>query len=102
LGEETAHVIRAFTYFSHLSNIAEDQHHIRRTRAHDLMGSPPREGTMTHALASAHAAGIGRTQLEAFFSRAQVVPVLTAHPTEVRRRSTIDREREIAALLSEP
>ena len=101
LGEETAHVIRAFTYFSHLSNIAEDQHHIRRTRAHDLMGSPPREGTMIHALASAHAAGIGQSHLEAFFSRAQVVPVLTAHPTEVRRRSTIDREREIAALLSE-
>ena len=31
-------VVRAFSYFLHLANIAEDQHHIRRRRAHDLMG----------------------------------------------------------------
>jgi phosphoenolpyruvate carboxylase len=33
-------VVRAFSYFSHLANIAEDQHHIRRRRAHLLAGSP--------------------------------------------------------------
>lgn len=35
-----------------------------------------------------------------FFASARVVPVLTAHPTEVRRKSTIDREREVADLLA--
>ena len=40
------YIIRAYSYFSHLANIAEDQHHIRRTRAHALAGSAPREGTM--------------------------------------------------------
>src|SRR5207248_6898024 len=46
-------IIRAFSYFSQLANIAEDQHHIRRTRAHALAASAPREGTMAHALTRA-------------------------------------------------
>src|SRR5688572_33145467 len=40
--EAAAKIIRAFSYFSHLSNIAEDQHRIRRSRAHQRAGSPPR------------------------------------------------------------
>ena len=94
-------IIRAFGFFSHLANIAEDQHHIRRTRAHALTPSAPREGTMAHALARARQAGIPPARLLAFFADAMVVPVLTAHPTEVRRKSTIDREMEVADLLAE-
>jgi phosphoenolpyruvate carboxylase len=94
-------VIRAYSFFSHLANIAEDQHHIRRTRAHALANSAPREGTMAHALARAKEAGVSRRDLEAFFATGHVAPVLTAHPTEVRRKSTIDREMEVAALLAE-
>ena len=41
------------------------------------------------------------TALQRFFARALICPVLTAHPTEVRRKSTIDREMEVAALLAE-
>src|SRR5262245_28475834 len=46
--DETVLVVRAFSYFSHLANIAEDQHHIRRGRAHALAGSPPREGDLAY------------------------------------------------------
>jgi phosphoenolpyruvate carboxylase len=99
--DQTTQVIRAFSYFSHLANIAEDQHHIRRTRAHALAESAPREGTIAYALAQATAAGITRAQLQKFFAGAAVVPVLTAHPTEVRRKSTIDREMDVARLLAE-
>src|SRR6266446_4470216 len=101
LCSQTIQLIRAFSYFSHLANIAEDQHHIRRTRAHSLSASAPREGTMAHALARVREAGISRTQLQALFANAMVVPVLTAHPTEVRRKSTIDREMEVADLMAE-
>ena len=94
-------IIRAFGYFSHLANLAEDQHHIRRTRAYALEKAPPRRGTMAYALARAGASGISRQQLEDFFATALCVPVLTAHPTEVRRQSIIDREMEIARLLDE-
>src|SRR5262245_46362066 len=93
--------IRAFSYFSLLANIAEDQHHIRRTRAHALAASAPREGTMAHALTRARDAAIPRSRLQDFFTNAIVCPVLTAHPTEVRRKSTIDREMEVAHLLAE-
>jgi phosphoenolpyruvate carboxylase len=92
-------IIRAFGFFSHLANIAEDQHHIRRTRAHGLTTSAPREGSMAHALACAREAGIAPARLRDFFATAMVVPVLTAHPTEVRRKSTIDREMDVADLL---
>jgi len=93
-------VIRAYSFFSHLANIAEDQHHIRRTRTHALANSAPREGTMAHALARAKDAGVSRRDLEVFFATGHVAPVLTAHPTEVRRKSTIDREMEVAELLA--
>src|SRR5258706_964238 len=98
---EALQIIRAFGFFSHLANIAEDQHHIRRTRTHALTASAPREGTMAHALARAREAGTPPAQLRSFFANARVVPVLTAHPTEVRRKSTIDRERDVADLLVE-
>jgi phosphoenolpyruvate carboxylase len=98
---QNTQIIRAFSYFSQLANIAEDQHHIRRTRAHALAVSGPREGTMAFALTRAHDAAISRSNLQNFFTSAVVCPVLTAHPTEVRRKSTIDREMELAHLLAE-
>src|SRR5689334_6149317 len=58
--DQSIQIIRAFSYFSHLANIAEDQHHIRRTRAHALAASIPREGSMAHALARARGAAISR------------------------------------------
>ena len=97
--EQDVQVIRAFSYFSHFANLAEDQHHIRRTRAHDIAGSPPRPGSIVHALDIATNAGMTRNDLEAFFDTALISPVLTAHPTEVRRRSTMGREMAIADLI---
>ena len=99
--DETTRVIRSFTYFSHLANLAEDQHHIRRTRAHAMAASTPREGTVARAVAAVRDSGRSPAVLRSFFERALICPVLTAHPTEVRRRSTLDREREIATLLDE-
>lgn len=97
---ETVRIVRAFSYFSHLANIAEDQNNIRQRRAQDMEGAAARPGTLTRALTHAQEAGIDADALRAFFSKAQVSPVLTAHPTEVRRKSTIDREMEIASVLN--
>jgi len=94
-------IIRAFGHFSHLANIAEDQHHIRRTRALAIARVPPAQGTMAYALGRAAKAGIPRERLQAFFAGALCSAVLTAHPTEIRRKSAIDREMEIARLLDE-
>jgi phosphoenolpyruvate carboxylase len=106
--DETLHVVRAFSYFSHLVNIAEDAHQNRRRHAHAGSGAPPRAGTFAHALDSAAGgraggslAGSAKAVL-GWFSRARVSAVLTAHPTEVQRQSILECEREIARLITLP
>jgi phosphoenolpyruvate carboxylase len=94
---DTVRIVRAFSYFSHLANIAEDQNNIRQMRGRGAGG--PRASTLAQTLSHAKTAGLSAADLRRFFGAAQVSPVLTAHPTEVRRKSTIDREMEIAALL---
>ncbi|MGP9811758.1 phosphoenolpyruvate carboxylase [Rhodopseudomonas sp. NSM] len=98
---DTVKIVRAFSYFSHLANIAEDQNNIRQMRAGSTAGSAPRAGMLAKTLAHAREEGIGARELRDFFRTALVSPVLTAHPTEVRRKSTMDREMQIAALLDE-
>jgi phosphoenolpyruvate carboxylase len=99
--EQTITVVRAFSYFSHLANIAEDQHHIRRRRAHLLAGSAPQRGSVNYALAKLKEAGVDRATVHGFFQDALIAPVLTAHPTEVQRKSILDAEHDIARLLAE-
>ncbi len=99
--DQTLAIVRAFSYFSHLANIAEDQHHIRRNRAHAILGSAPRPGSLAFAFQRTHETGVAPERLAEFFDSALVGPVLTAHPTEVRRKSTLSRELEIAGLLDE-
>lgn len=99
--KETTAVVRAFSYFSLLSNIAEDLHHNRRRRAHLRAGSPPQNGSVTLALERVVTKGINTQQLENFFDGALISPVLTAHPTEVQRRSILDYQLKIQRLLKE-
>jgi len=99
--EQTISVVRAFSYFSHLANIAEDQHHIRRRRAHLLAGSNAQKGSINFALCKLKEAGVSEQTVGKFFDQALIAPVLTAHPTEVQRKSILDAEHDIARLLAE-
>ncbi|WP_431820179.1 phosphoenolpyruvate carboxylase [Burkholderia sp. F1] len=100
--EQTVSVVRAFSYFSHLANIAEDRHHNRRRRIHALAGSAPQPGTVAYALDQLkQAGGASKGVLQRFFDDALIVPVLTAHPTEVQRKSILDAQHDIARLLAE-
>ncbi len=98
--DQAVQVIRAFTYFSHLVNLAEDQHHLRRGLVHDREGSV-REGSLDSSLKRLDAARIPHNKIAQFLSTAYISPVLTAHPTEVQRKSVLDAERAIAKLLME-
>ena len=99
-GEQTVSVIRAFTYFSHLANLAEDRHHIRRRAIHERAGDT-QEGSIEVALARLRWAGIGVKLVSQTLAHSYLSPVLTAHPTEVQRKSILDAERGIANLLTQ-
>src|SRR4051812_435527 len=98
--EQTVSVIRAFTYFSHLANLAEDRHHIRRREVHERAGDT-REGSIEVALARLRWAGIQSRAVAQTLAHSYLSPVLTAHPTEVQRKSILDAERDLARLLTE-
>jgi len=95
--DATIDVVRAFSHFSHLANIAEDRHLVRRQQA----GDAARPGTLRHAMAALQARGVGARRLASLLADACLMPVLTAHPTEVRRKSILDVERAIAARIEQ-
>jgi phosphoenolpyruvate carboxylase len=97
-GDQTVSVIRAFSYFSHLANIAEDRHHVRR-RQHHLAQGHLQDGSLALAFERLHRADIRADDIAATLGRAYISPVLTAHPTEVQRKSILDAERAIAQLV---
>ncbi len=98
--DQTVSVIRAFTYFSHLANLAEDRHHIRRRAVHERAGNE-QEGSIDVALSRLRWAGISTKTIANTLAHSYLSPVLTAHPTEVQRKSILDAERAIARLLTE-
>lgn len=98
--QEANSVARAFSYFLHLSNIAEDRDQNRRQRQHELHADKPMRGSLQHALDLLKENGVGSRKILRYLEEACIVPVLTAHPTEVQRKSTLDLHREIARQLA--
>lgn len=96
--EQTISVVRAFSYFKHLVNIAEDHfsHQIAR-----LNEDTPAPGMLSHSLNKIASRELAFKDIDDFFKSALVSPVLTAHPTEVQRKSILDTERALASLLAE-
>ncbi len=96
---ETLVVVRAFSYFSQLSNIAEDVHRNRRHRMHMQSDSTPEVGSLTLALKRMAEKKLDKNLIQEFLNDALVSPVLTAHPTEVQRKSILDCQLIIADLI---
>jgi len=97
--DQTVSVVRAFTYFSHLANLAEDRHHIRRNAIHARAGHS-RPGSIDVTLKRLDNQGVTPQSISKMLAHSFVSPVLTAHPTEVQRKSILDAERAIAKLLT--
>ncbi len=98
--DQTVSVVRAFSYFSHLANIAEDRHHVRRRLHHEAQGHL-QEGSLGVCFERLHRANLHATDIAAALGQAYIAPVLTAHPTEVQRKSILDAERAIAELVGQ-
>ncbi|MCC6173097.1 MAG: phosphoenolpyruvate carboxylase, partial [Gammaproteobacteria bacterium] len=97
--DQAVSVIRAFSYFSHLANIAEDRHHVRRREIHERAGRS-QEGSLARTVVRLQRAGHRPGAIARTLSNGVVSPVLTAHPTEIQRKSILDAERTIATLVA--
>ena len=98
--DQTVSVIRAFSYFSHLANIAEDRHHVRRREVHERKGHL-QDGSLAMCFERLAHARIDAADIAKTLAHAHISPVLTAHPTEVQRKSILDAERAIAELIEQ-
>ena len=92
-------VARAFTVYFHLSNLAEELHRVRALRERDAGDAPVRESLA--AAVGELRRDQGPAQLDELLGRLRVHPVLTAHPTEARRRAVATALRRIADLLTD-
>jgi phosphoenolpyruvate carboxylase len=88
-------VVRAFSWLATLANVAEDVDAARTRRRSPHVGP----GSLAHALDVLDASGLGAEDIERLLARAAVVPVLTAHPTEVRRKTVLGLLRHLADAL---
>ena len=103
LTSDTAYQLaRAFAFFFELTNLAETNHRKRRRLAHQLDPTAgPQRGSLRGALRQMRRAGISATEALALLARITVMPVFTAHPTEVARRSVMSKRRRISTLLEQ-
>src|SRR5580698_3437653 len=88
---ETVRFAHSFACFLQITNIAEDQ--IQRDRGR---GADSRPDTLAGAIRTLAGEGVDRDAVVAMLRRALIAPVITAHPSEVRRKSVLDRTGAIA------
>ena len=92
-------LIRAFTYFVLLANLAEDIQRDRRRAVHVAAGEPPQDSSLAATYRKLDAAGLAADTVADLLSDALVAPVITAHPTETRRRTVFDAQARITELM---
>lgn len=92
-------VIRAFTHFALLANVAEDVHRERRRAVHVAAGEPPQPSSLAATYLKLETADLDSATVADALAGALVSPVITAHPTETRRRTVFDTQRRITDLV---
>lgn len=92
-------LVRAFTLYFHLVNVAEEHHRLRVLRQRDAAADgAPRPESLEASVRDAAAAGVGAEAVRRLLSVLDVEPVFTAHPTEARRRTVLHKLRALARL----
>ncbi|OUZ05138.1 Phosphoenolpyruvate carboxylase [Mycobacterium avium subsp. paratuberculosis] len=92
-------VIRAFSHFALLANVAEDIHRERRRAIHVAAGEPPQDSSLAATYAKLDRAQLDSAMVAEALRGAVVSPVITAHPTETRRRTVFVTQHRITELM---
>jgi phosphoenolpyruvate carboxylase len=99
-------LVRAFTAYFHLVNMAEERHRLRVLRRRETAaGEAPRGESIAEAVREASAGGVTAERMRDLLAQCVVEPVFTAHPTEARRRTVLAklrRLRQLADCFDEP
>ena len=99
--ERAVLLTRAFAFYFELINLAETNHRKRRRIALQLSGEAGRQrGSLTGTLCEMQRVGISAEETLDWLRRVHIVPVFTAHPTEVARRSVMSKRRRIGDFLT--
>ncbi len=97
--DKAARIVRAFLFYSILSNTADEIHRLRRQRAHAIADGTPQRGSMDEAIAELAKSGKDERFVLEILSSMRVVPVFTAHPTEATRQTVMRKILDISELL---
>ncbi len=98
--DDAYRITKAFAIYFELTNLAETNHRKRRRRAARLQaGRSPAEGSFRGTLARLRSAGLDSSQVLQSLRKIKVIPVFTAHPTEITRHTIRLKRRRIARLL---
>jgi phosphoenolpyruvate carboxylase len=92
-------IIRAFSHFALLANVAEDIHRERRRALHVDAGEPPQDSSLAGTYAKLDLAELDSATVADALWGALVSPVITAHPTETRRRTVFVAQHRITELM---
>ncbi|MBK9656033.1 MAG: phosphoenolpyruvate carboxylase [Rhodanobacteraceae bacterium] len=97
--ERALDLVRAFSSYFQLVNLAEQVHRIRRRREHQAADAGPQPGGVMDGLMRLRAAGVGSDAVREALSKLLLEPVFTAHPTEATRRTMLEKEQRIVRAL---
>lgn len=92
-------LVRAFSAYFSLTNLAEQVHRIRRRREHLMRTSQVQRGSLRAVVEALADGGYDASGVRAVLDGVCVTPVLTAHPTQATRRTILAKEQRIARLL---
>jgi phosphoenolpyruvate carboxylase len=92
-------IIRAFSHFALLANVAEDIHRERRRQIHVAAGEAPQDSSLAATYAKLDRAELDSGTVADALAGALVSPVITAHPTETRRRTVFVTQHRITELM---
>src|SRR5262245_21804580 len=101
--DEAIDVIRAFSVYFQLVNIAEQHHRIRRKRYYEFhTPDAPQRGSIAATLRQIkQGSDVTREQIQEVIDRLEIIPVMTAHPTEAARRTLLEKHRSVGDMIAD-
>jgi phosphoenolpyruvate carboxylase len=97
--QRASDLVRAFSSYFQVVNLAEQVHRIRRRRDYQRQGASPQPGSFEEVLQRLADAGVSASQMRQTLGHLSLEPVFTAHPTEATRRSILEKEQALVRLL---